>query len=80
MSEIKIRGKDLRAANLLRACKNFSTVKSSTISKWPALVTLHVSKHIYTLLIVTHLLHMKSPSEVDSCNLKGSGILYYDTK
>jgi len=50
LSDNITRGKDLRAANLLKACKNVSTDKSLTISKCTVLVTPHVNKHTYTLL------------------------------
>ena len=43
-------GSDFLLANLLRASRILSTVRSCTISKCTALVDSHVKRHMYTFL------------------------------
>jgi len=49
LSDTRICGRDLRLANLLKASKNVSTLKSVTISRWIARLVAHVNRQIYTL-------------------------------
>ena len=71
LSDNILLGSDFLLANLLKASRKLSTVRSCTISKCTALVEAHVNKHMYTFLSSSPFLTCNAPVKSTPVTVNG---------